>query len=263
MLAKPLHIVYNLTINVFFLLFLIIAELIPEPVYVTSSGVNASYTCIPNRATVATGISWFINETSLNNLQLSDVVEAMDSDTHIGTLTFRNVPIKYNNTRIQCLAITNSDSEIPSNTSKLSQVITYSQQFTMYRYQNWPLLNSKSPQKFNSSDHTFTLNTFTSGPLSAVDSLNASADNTSLLIHWFAPSIVTFTYQNSNITYCVDIVNSSATLHSKCGITRTEFSYLLPPRSWCEEFTVTVTPVNVIGNGTRRHVQFSTARPSK
>lgn len=85
----------------------------------TSSGLDAKYICIPHRETVATGYFWIINGTYLNDLQLSDVFQGMDNNTGIGTLVFRNVPIEYNNTRVQCLAITDSDNEMPSNNSTL------------------------------------------------------------------------------------------------------------------------------------------------
>ncbi len=74
-------------------------------------------------------------------------------------------------------------------------------------------------------------------------------------LRWTAP----FAPDRSDITYCVDVVSStsSATLHSECGIIETEFTYPLPPRSWCDVYTFTVTPVNVVGNGTRESVDYS------
>lgn len=56
--------------------------------------------------------------------------------------------------------------------------------------------------------------------------------------------------------YCVDVVSStsSATLHSECGIIETE--YLSPVRVGCDEFDFTVTPVNLVGNGTSSDIFY-------
>ena len=64
-----------------------------------------------------------------------------------------------------------------------------------------------------------------------------------IFLNWTAP----FTLLGTP-TYCVDVVNSSnmKTLHSECGITVTEFIYPFI----CEEISFTVTPINVVGNGT-------------
>ena len=46
------------------------------------------------------------------------------------------------------------------------------------------------------------------------------------------------------------VVNStSSTLHSECGITETEYECPIPPDSACHMYMFTVTPVNVVGNG--------------
>ena len=61
-----------------------------------------------------------------------------------------------------------------------------------------------------------------------------------------------------DITYCVDVVNStsSATLHSQCGITETEFIYSNIPFACYLVLLFTVTPVNVVGNGTNQTVSY-------
>ena len=64
-----------------------------------------------------------------------------------------------------------------------------------------------------------------------------------------------------DISYCVGVVNStfsiSATLHSECGITETEYEYPIPPDSACHDHMVTVTPVNAAGSGTASHIHYS------
>ena len=58
--------------------------------------------------------------------------------------------------------------------------------------------------------------------------------------------------------YCVDVVNStsSSTLHSECGITETQFSYPIPPDSDCHVYTLAVTPVNIVGNGSEELTSY-------
>ncbi len=75
-------------------------------------------------------------------------------------------------------------------------------------------------------------------------------------LSWEAPSTL---LDNQVITYCVDVVNStsSATLHSECGITAPNFTYPIPRDSDCHAIMFTVTPVNVVGNGTNRTVSYS------
>ena len=92
--------------------------------------------------------------------------------------------------------------------------------------------------------------------LSAVGSLRLNINgSTILLLNWTAPFTLDISTTAVDITYCVDVVNSSAILlHSECGITETEYTF---PRSWCEEYTFVVTPVNVVGNGTVKNAHYS------
>ena len=57
------------------------------------------------------------------------------------------------------------------------------------------------------------------------------------------------------------VVNStsSSTLHSQlqCGITDTEYEYPIPPDGGCHDDIITVTPVNVVGNGSASFIQYS------
>ena len=65
--------------------------------------------------------------------------------------------------------------------------------------------------------------------------------------------------------YCVDVISttSSSTLHSQCGINRTEFNYSLPVGTVCEDHTYSVTAVNVVGNGTRARISIINALQCK
>lgn len=50
-------------------------------------------------------MTWILNGSVLENLQLSNVEEQFSDDgIPVGILMFNEVPIKYNKTRIQCMA---------------------------------------------------------------------------------------------------------------------------------------------------------------
>ena len=92
------------------------------------------------------------------------------------------------------------------------------------------------------------------GLLSAVGSLRITTHDSTISLTWTAPFTLNVRGVDRDITYCVGVVNStsSLTLHSKCGITETVFSFSIPPDSACHNytFTFTVTPVNGVGSGT-------------
>ena len=95
--------------------------------------------------------------------------------------------------------------------------------------------------------------------LSAVEYLRVVRDSGfTVTLNWTAPFTLDISLINPDITYCVDVVSAttSATLHSECGVRDTEFTYLLPPRSWCHQYNVSVTPVNVVGNGSIESIKF-------
>ena len=79
-----------------------------------------------------------------------------------------------------------------------------------------------------------------------------TVQDSTISLNWIAPFTLDIAGVDPDITYCVGVVNStsSSTLHSQCGITETEYEYPIPPDSACHDHMVTVTPVNVVGNGT-------------
>ena len=93
----------------------------------------------------------------------------------------------------------------------------------------------------------------TVGLLSAVDAVAiTTSDSGSILsLTWEPPFSLDIDGVDPDITYCVDVINStsSVTLHSECGITETEFSYPLPEDAVCHSYVLTITPVNVVGRG--------------
>ena len=91
------------------------------------------------------------------------------------------------------------------------------------------------------------------GLLDAVRSLSSTANSTPISVTWEPPFTLDITGEDPDITgYCVDVINStsSVTLHSQCGITETEFTYLIP-ESYCYSttFSFSITPLNIVGRG--------------
>ena len=90
---------------------------IVEPVRVAGLGGDAIFIC--NFATTI-DVEWLINGTALSSLQLGEHVEqTFVPSIPLGTLEFTNVPLEYNNTRIQCRANTTSDGILMSQNSTL------------------------------------------------------------------------------------------------------------------------------------------------
>ena len=85
-------------------------------------------------------------------------------------------------------------------------------------------------------------------------------------LRWKPPFSLDITVVDPDIEgYCVDVISttSSSTLHSQCGINRTEFNYSLPVGTVCEDHTYSVTAVNVVGNGTRATISITNALQRK
>ncbi len=98
------------------------------------------------------------------------------------------------------------------------------------------------------------------GLLPAVGSLIATPIllDSIISLTWIPPFSLDIPGVYSDITgYCVGVVNSTSLLvvHSQCGITDTQYNYTVSPRSTpCDTYTFTVTPVNIVGNGTSASV---------
>ncbi len=102
------------------------------------------------------------------------------------------------------------------------------------------------------------------GPLQAVGSLTVTPillDSISLT--WTPPFSLDLHNVDPDISgYCVGVVNSTSSLviHSQCGITDTQYNYIVSPRSTpCDTYTFTVTPVNTVGNGTSASVTLQSS----
>ncbi len=98
------------------------------------------------------------------------------------------------------------------------------------------------------------------GLLPAVGSLTAILIPMDSIISltWTRPFSLDITNVDPDITgYCVGVVNSTSSLviHSQCGITDTQYNYTVSPRSTpCDNYTFTVTPINIVDNGTSASV---------
>ena len=67
---------------------------------------------------------------------------------------------------------------------------------------------------------------------------------------WTPPFTLDISNVDPDIGYCVDVANSTTLLLSQCEITSTEFTYTTNITADCAAFWFTVTPVNIVGNGT-------------
>ncbi len=93
------------------------------------------------------------------------------------------------------------------------------------------------------------------GLLPVVGSLTATPIPLDSIISltWIPPFSLDIPSADPDITgYCVGVVNSTSlfTIDSQCGITDAQYNYTVSPRSTpCDNYTFTVTPVNIVGNG--------------
>ena len=99
---------------------------------------------------------------------------------------------------------------------------------------------------------------FILGRPSAIDSLNITASNSTLSLTWEPPFTLDINGVDPDITYCVDVINSTSliTLRLQCDIIMTEFSYPLPQDAVCHSYVLTITPVNVVGRGVSSFVSY-------
>ncbi len=103
------------------------------------------------------------------------------------------------------------------------------------------------------------------GLLPAVGSLTATPIllDSIISLTWTPPFSLDIPRVDPDITgYCVGVVNSTSSLviHSQCGITDTQYNYTVPPNDTvCDTYTFTVTPVNIVGNGTSSSVTLQSS----
>ncbi len=98
------------------------------------------------------------------------------------------------------------------------------------------------------------------GLLPVVGSLTATPIllDSIISLTWTPPFSLDIPDVDPDITgYCVGVVNSTSSfmIDSQCGTTDTQYNYTVSPRSApCDTYTFTVTPVNIVGNGTSANV---------
>ena len=92
------------------------------------------------------------------------------------------------------------------------------------------------------------------GTLAAVPTLVATPLAGSILFNWAAPFSLNLTNTEPDITYCVNVYNSTGErtelVAGECALTETQYSFTEDVTSPCDTFTAVVTPVNRAGNGT-------------
>ena len=195
----------------------------------------ASYSCL-SPVNPLTEIQWLLNNTLLEDLNLTDVTARFAGEINVGSLEFSN-PSDYNVTSVTCRPELQSGEEGSATALLLVQGIC-------------------------SRTHDFVYNhvlqllflTIIIGFLDAVRSLRSTVNSTLIFVTWEPPFTLDITDVDSDITgYRVDVINStsSVTLHSECEITETEFTYLMPPERYCYSttFSFSITPLNIVGQG--------------
>ena len=84
---------------------------------------------------------------------------------------------------------------------------------------------------------------------SFVTSLYQHENSSHITITWIPPTSLDVPgISYDDLTHCVN-VSSGGSMQSFRGITEAEFVYPLPPMSWCDNITFTVTPENLAGGG--------------
>ena len=90
------------------------------------------------------------------------------------------------------------------------------------------------------------------GLLSSVSSLTVEFQNSSFNVSWMAPFTLDVTDSDIDITYCIGVNIATDLVHSECGIITTAFTYSISATiAVCSNYTFTVIPVNLLGNGTQ------------
>ena len=103
-----------------------------------------------------------------------------------------------------------------------------------------------------------TLNVLCIGLLCAVTGLDVNVLDSVVSTMWNPPWTLNILGVNPDIEYCVDVMTPTSSLITTCSINTTDFSYLLPPDSGCHDYyELTVTPVNIVGNGTPSSLNYS------
>lgn len=100
-------------------------------------------------------------------------------------------------------------------------------------------------------------------------SLNLSLSGSAIVLNWMPPFSLDINGVNPDVTYCVQVVEESTFRveermeELECGINVTEFSYSIhvPLRSWCYDFSFTVTPLNLAGIGASNSILHISPEP--
>ena len=80
--------------------------------------------------------------------------------------------------------------------------------------------------------------------------------NAALTISWIPPLSYGTSKNEFPITYCISITNTISDIVALCGINVTVYKHYLYNFDPCVEYTVTVIPSNIFGNGTSAQIRF-------
>ena len=91
-------------------------------------------------------------------------------------------------------------------------------------------------------------------------SLSLRVEEPDAFLNWTEPHRLTNADDTPDISYCVEIINASAsgvpTLDGQCGLMEANFSFTIPSLSWCYLYMALVTPINMAGPGVQGAVSY-------
>ena len=200
---------------------------------VVAVSTQTTFTCfIVGGQELATGVAWFINDSQLEELNLSGVTPLFLEASGVATLRIVNVSTDLNSTTVQCVLRTSSD--IPSHNAILlvqGNCIVIIMVFMAVLI-------------------------WSAGTLDRVSNISATVQDQSVTIMWEAPFTLNLTSVDPDITYCVDVMDflNNILYYSQCGINTTNVAIPLDTEL-CSVYTI--TPVNPAGNGIKDTYLFN------
>ena len=97
----------------------------PSGLYISAPGDNIIFNCIHSQLPDAHGATWLLNQTQLQDIEARDVEQIYHNSEliKVGTLTFHNISVEYNNTEIKCqVMLTSQTQNIESQNSAMIQI---------------------------------------------------------------------------------------------------------------------------------------------
>ena len=95
----------------------------------TTLGGGATFRCFSIDHADFSSVQWLVNDTELENFNITGVKESFRTGSYYGILEFSEIPLQYNETSVQCRATLSSGNNIPES-SEPSQLLLQGTGFT-------------------------------------------------------------------------------------------------------------------------------------